>query len=157
MKIIKQTSTQLTVKQEIPWTVWFWGVAWAFLGVLVAQEKSNLLASIVPLVAGLLPFFVFGQISICDFNANTGQFTIKRQGLLGKKQIQHPLSEITLVQTKSNSVLGSDYRSSDTTYRVEIVLLSGKIVPLSNYFESGYESKEKIANQIRVFLAIKPR
>jgi hypothetical protein len=158
MKIIKQTSTQFTVKQDIPWSLWFWGVAWGFMGVLVAQEKSNVLASIVPLAVGLLPFFVFGQISICDFNANTGQFTIKRQGLLGTRQIQHPLSEIIHVEPKPNSSLAPSYKSSsETGYRIEIVLLSGKIVPLTNYFKSDYENQEKIANQIRVFLVIKPR
>jgi hypothetical protein len=155
MKIIKHTSTQLIVKQDIPWIFWLFGIGCEFVGVFNALEKNNVLAIIVPLIMGLIPFFVINQISICDFNANTEQLTIKRYGLLGIRQIKHPLSEIILVQTKSMSSIFTDHKSWLEPYRIEIVLASGKIIPLTNHFENDendYDKQERIANQIRRFL-----
>ncbi len=149
MKVIKQTPTQLTLKEQ-NWVIWFHGALFAGVGVFIIVQALH--AREVPILLGII-FFVIGllallvsEINICDFNADTGQFTLKRQRLLGlPKSIRHPLSKIERPEVKSSS-------GPEATHKVVIVLLSGEHVPLSTFASSDYEKKQRTVMLIRNFL-----
>jgi hypothetical protein len=147
MKIVQQTPTQLTLKKP-NWSIWLQSVLFTGFGLFVIVQALYAGKSpgfgIMFFVAGLIGFFC-SEISICDFNADTGQFTLKRQKLLGTKYIQHPLSEIVDIQVKSTSRV-------EATHKVVIVLSSGKHVPLSSLGYGDYEKIQKTETLIRNFL-----
>jgi hypothetical protein len=107
-----------------------------------------------------LPSFLFGGIFVTVFfvivysspvvtyvfDKTLNTLTISPRDLFGKKVIQARLSEIEDVQVETGS---------DDTYRVSIVLVSGKRLPLTLYYSSGRESKQQIALHIKNFLNLK--
>lgn len=110
------------------------------------EPNLNLFFVVGCFVAGLISL-ILSEINTCNFNTHTGQFTLKRQNLLGTKEIQHRLSEIVGVE------IGS-YSGERITYRVEIVLSSSQRVPLTNNFSSDYEGRQNTASLIRRFLRL---
>ena len=80
----------------------------------------------------------------CIFDKTLNTLTIKRQGLLGTKVIEHRLNEI-------KDVLIED---DDGTYRVTIVLVGELSLPLTSYYSSGRKSKQETVSCIKSFLTL---
>lgn len=80
----------------------------------------------------------------CIFDKTLNTLTIKRQGLLGTKVIEHRLNEI-------KDVLIED---DDGTYRVTIVLVGELSLPLTSYYSSGSKSKQETVSCIKSFLTL---
>jgi len=80
----------------------------------------------------------------CIFDKTLNTLTIKRQGLLGTKVIEHRLDEI-------KDVLIED---DDGTYRVTIVLVGELSLPLTSYYSSGRKSKQETVSCIKSFLTL---
>ena len=83
-------------------------------------------------------------VGTCIFDKTLNTLTIKRQGLLGTKVIEHRLDEI-------KDVLIED---GDGTYRVTIVLVGELSLPLTSYYSSGMEIKQETVSCIKSFLTL---
>ena len=80
----------------------------------------------------------------CIFDKTLNTLTIKRQGLLGTKVIEHRLDEIKDVLIEED----------DGTYRVTIVLVGELSLPLTSYYSSGRKSKQETVSCIKSFLTL---
>jgi hypothetical protein len=80
----------------------------------------------------------------CIFDKTLNTLTIKRQGLLGTKVIEHRLDEIKDVLIEED----------DGTYRVTIVLVGELSLPLTSYYSSGSKSKQETVSCIKSFLTL---
>jgi hypothetical protein len=80
----------------------------------------------------------------CIFDKTLNTLTIKRQGLLGTKVIEHRLDEIKDVLIEEG----------DGTYRVTIVLVGELSLPLTEYYSSGTKSKQETVLCIKSFLTL---
>lgn len=116
--------TSLTEKQDD--RLWMYLIG----GIFVTGGLIALLASVVT----------------CVFDKTLDILTIKQQGLLGTKFIEHRLSEIEdVLVEKSNT-------NDSSSYRVTIVLVSGDRLPLTSYYSSDRTSKQETASCIKSFL-----
>ncbi|MBD2022261.1 hypothetical protein H6F43_18940 [Leptolyngbya sp. FACHB-36] len=127
MKTIEHTSTSLKLKQPV-WHGWAFGFVFAAAGALaiVLFAKLDVLScSRAPLTD-----------SLCH---------LKRSSVLGSTTQTIPLSTLqgAEIETTSSSDGGS-------TYRVVLLTPQGT-VPFTDYFSSGYSSKEAKATQIQTF------
>ena len=106
----------------------------------------------VTLGVGLLMFLL---ASVLDVHADriTRTLSISRRGLVQRYQREIPFDEIAAIQIGA-SYSADDDGSTSTTYRVEIVLKDGSIVPLRKSYSSGRSSKEKRAQRLREFIGV---
>jgi hypothetical protein len=84
----------------------------------------------------------------CSFDRELNLVTVERQNLFGKKVLEEKISNIVAVKVEEQS----DIESS--TYRLTLILASGKKLPLRYFFTSGWQEKQLFANQIQNFLGI---
>ena len=84
----------------------------------------------------------------CIFDKTLNTLTIKRQGLLGTKVIEHRLDEIKDVLVEHNVIEDSE------GYRVTIVLVGELSLPLTSYYSSGRKSKQETVSCIKSFLTL---
>lgn len=86
------------------------------------------------------------QSSTFTFDKTLGKLTLTRSHIFGRrKQEQHPLKQLVGVQLQH----------SDETCRIVLVLDSGKMLPLTNYYSSGTKAKQKIVDQVCKFLGVR--
>lgn len=98
--------------------------------------------------SGLAMIVFLGRITTCQLDKLSGQFTLKRRGILNQTAIEHPLHHIQGIRIlQSNS-------SDSTTYQLNFVLTSGELVPFETSYSSGYRKKESTAQTIRTFLGL---
>ncbi|WP_008310569.1 tetratricopeptide repeat protein [Leptolyngbya sp. PCC 6406] len=99
----------------------------------------------------LVIILVFGQIVTVDLDKLANQFTLTQRGVLGVKRIEHPLRAIvsTRIESSRNS-------KGSTTYRLSLVLNSGEVIPLTPYYSSGYDEKQRTGERISTFLGLAP-
>lgn len=101
-------------------------------------------------IGASLALIVFqGRITTCQLDKLSGQFTLKCRGILQQKEIEHPLHYI-----QGMRILHSKSSQSSTTYQLNFVLTSGKLVPFEADYSSGYRNKESTAQTIRAFLGL---
>jgi hypothetical protein len=87
----------------------------------------------------------FGKNEIYTFDRTLGTLTVKQQGLLGTKLIQHSLCEIDGVE-----VARTKDRDNDIWYEVRLLVCGGSRISLPNTM-NPYE-QEKIAKAINNYL-----
>jgi hypothetical protein len=102
------------------------------------------------IVAGLVLIGVFANVVTSTFDKTSGQFTRRLRGVVRRTSASHALSDITAVRIETTNTADSPSKS----YRVVLVLKSGKRVPVSSSFSSGREDKERLASEIRRFLGL---
>jgi len=90
---------------------------------------------------------LMARLVTCVFDKTLNTLIVKRQGFLGTEIIEYRLSEI-------KDVLVEETDSEGRTYRISIMLVSGDRLPLTSYYSSGKENKQKIASCIKSFLNI---
>jgi hypothetical protein len=114
---------------------------------LEIQENSYLMGTIVFVCFGLLGsvMVLLVQSGTFIFDKTLGQLSITRGNILGRnRQEQYPLKQL----------VGAQLQPNDDTYRVVLMLESGQLVPLTNYYSSGVASKQKIIYEICTFLGV---
>jgi hypothetical protein len=82
------------------------------------------------------------------FEKNFNGLTIKRQRLFGKKFTQH-LQQGEIVEVELEK---SENWNGDSIYRLIILPASGKSIPLSPVYSSGWEDKQEIRRSINTFI-----
>lgn len=118
---------------------------------LKVQQDDRLFIFIFGSVFIIVGFFVgvcWGQIVTCQFDKTLGSLILKRKGLFGTQVAEHRIKDIKDVQVQTST------SSDGSTYRVSIVLLAGEHLPVTMYYSSGRESKQKTADCIRKFLSL---
>lgn len=80
------------------------------------------------------------------FDKTIDQLTMIRKNLLGKNLSIYKISEIKEAYVEESS------DSDGTTYRVVLLMITGPNIPLSAYYSSGFNDKQKLALSINNFL-----
>jgi len=145
MKVLEQTLTKL-ILQELPWIVVLIGVVFLLVGLSVAF--SGQLLGLLFTAIGILSLVFMAEVVTCTFDKTLGCMNLKRRGLFKTKVIEHPIEEISGVQLEESR------DSESSTYRVSLVLVSGKRVPLTSYYSTGLRGKQKTAQDIAAFLGV---
>lgn len=147
MKVVQQTSTNLML-QNRPVGVWLLG------GIAGAIGFSFVLASAWPvyLIGG--PWIAVADLTVLlspvetfTLNKIHNRVTLKQQGWLGTKVVEHAISEISEVQIEESVQVGSRF------YRVSLVLTTGEHLDLVQFPSTDYRSQQALAKCIRAFLA----
>ncbi len=163
MVILEKTPTQLKLRHR-PYFLWIATGSWLF-GIIVLILLITLQFSWL-LYLWWLPVFLIINILICislllftqqvincHFDKENYLFILRKQGLLTKKILWHPLADILDVKLKSTSW----NHDKNANYQIVIVLKSGKDLILNVEQNSGIDNKLETANLIRKFLGMPPQ
>lgn len=156
-KVLEETENQF-IFQIPPKMSWFMGL---FSGMIASQPIGfSFLAINEPLQntsidAGFCAFFSLLSFLIvavspyitCSFDQTLNLVLIERRSLFGKKVLEDKISNISAVEVETESSDG------ELTYRLTLMLASGRKLPLTYFFESNrWQEDEFIAHRIRRFL-----
>jgi len=111
-------------------------------------ENNYLVAIFIFVVFGLAgsSMVLCIQSSTLTFDKTLGKMTLTRSHIFGRrKEEKYPLKQL----------VGAQLQHSDDTCRIVLMLDSGKMIPLTNYYSSGAKGKQKLVNQICKFLGIR--
>ena len=89
--------------------------------------------------AGLFILMFLGSIMTCMVDKAIGTSTLKQQGLLGTKVIEHQIWEIAGIRVEELKYIVSG------TYRIGIVMRSGECLPLTRYYTGKRHHQETAA------------
>lgn len=154
MKIVGQTPTKLILR-EVAWLLW--SVCGSFLLPIQflfssADLGTKFFAGVLFPSIGLFVAARYGQIMTYTFDKTRGRMFEKRQGLIGTKVIEHRIETISGVQLQEGS---TPEPGKSPTYRIILVLASGRSVPLGLFYSSGLRGKQAIAETIATFFNVK--
>ncbi len=128
-------------------------VLFSFLSFGVAAyfflQNSAWTASAIAFALGALLLLM---ASILDVSANriTRKLSISRRGIIQHYHKEIDFSEIDLIQVGSHQ----DTDTSSRSYRIEITLKNGAILPFRNAYSGGRAAKEKRAKKLREFIGV---
>lgn len=112
-----------------------------------------------PLKLTLESKVLFGLLGCTTYvlDKTTGKLTIASKGLIGNKQQEHSLGQITDAVIEE-SARGMEEMNDATarTYRIKLLRKDGTSIPLTSMYSSGKKSKEKLSEKIRQFLLSGP-
>lgn len=105
----------------------------------------------VSIFLGLLALLIIssGTLITCTFDKEANNMTLsycRWFGILGETVIQHPLDDIRDVKIEDSDA------DEGLVFRVVFLLKTGKILPLTHLYSSGYQYKQQIAKLIKTFL-----
>lgn len=147
MKVVRQTSTNLML-QNRPTGVWVLGGVAATIGlsfVLASAWPTYLIGGLWIALADLSIFL--SPVETFTFDKIRKKVTLKQQGWLGTKVIEHRIQEVSEVQIEESTLLGSKF------YRVNLLLVSGKYLHLIQSPSTDCQNQRALAKRIRIFLA----
>jgi hypothetical protein len=99
---------------------------------------------------GMAIWGIHAYFTSWTFDRKQGLALYRSEQVTGIKTAQYPLSDIIDVRVGTST--DSD---GDDTHRVELVMSSGRRIPLTKSYSSGLRGKRKTAALIRDFLAIR--
>lgn len=144
MKFVKQNRHQLTVYQ---FPTLFWGIGIVCL--IFAALFPGFIGRLVCISFGFLFIGALGETSSSCFDKTTEQVLVKRWNLLGSKRLRCSIRSVVGVEVQRSQ------GESNDTYRVSLVLAQGEFFPLTLYYSSGLDEKQKVAHTICDFLSIR--
>ena len=148
---MRQTSDKLKLRE----TSTFWMQLLVGESFLVFGLSFSFLSGSFPLyLCAVISFFllIFTQINSVIFDKNLGYLIFNQQQplIFKTKIVKHLIQDISGVEIQE--IVGTE----SNTYRICLAQKSGKrSVPLTSYFSSGLEDKQKQAQVIATFLNIK--
>jgi hypothetical protein len=159
--IVRQTHSRLILKDS-PGLHWILGGMFLAIGGLAVAGPLGLFENsqqLSPLSRAVIVGFGCAGIgagvwvlrrsprSICVFDRTQGHLVVRRRGFSGASTSRHPILEIVKAEvTESRDIDG------DPVYRLQVVLRSGQMVPLSYFWAHGKEDHEAAADALRNFL-----
>lgn len=116
---------------------------------LAVQQDDRFRSYLLGSIFVIIGFFILNIAPVVTLilNKNLNILTLKRQGLLPTKDVQYRLSEIQDIKVE-------DTTDDETCYRVSIVLISGRCLPLTFYYSNNQTSIQEVASCITNFLNI---
>lgn len=163
MVILEKTLTQLKLRHR-PYFLWIATGSW-ILGIFILILLITLQFSwliylwwipvflILNIVIGICLLLFTQQVINCHFDKQNSLFILRKQGLLTKKILWHPLADILDVKLKSTSW----NHDKNAHYQIVIVLKSSKDLILNVGQNSGIDNKLETVNLIRNFLGMPPQ
>jgi hypothetical protein len=160
MVILEKTPTQLKLRHR-PYFLWIATGSW-ILGILILILLITLQFSwliylwwlpvflILNIVISIALLLFTQQVINCHFDKQNSLFILRKQGLLTKKILWHPLADILDVKIKSTSW----NHDKNANYQIVIVLKSGKDLILNVGQSSGIDNKLETVNLIRKFIGM---
>ena len=143
-----QSSDQSLTVQDKPIFLWFFGLVFAGVGLMVMfQPEAWLFGGIFFLVGGLI--VVYTPLTTATLERSSGLLTLRSQAIIRRTVKEIPLGEIVDVVLQSSRT-----SRGGRTYRVAFVLQDGSEVPLTGYYSSGSAGKQRQADALRSFLAL---
>ncbi|MGM3306553.1 hypothetical protein ACSQ6I_11330 [Anabaena sp. WFMT] len=143
MKVVKKDLNILILRYAVK--AWIIGSILALIGLSLIIGFSPFggisISGVILTLTGVY-LFIESEIVHIVLDKTHSVFTMKRQKLLGTKVIQHQIREIADVQVENDD---------DGSYRVSIVLVSAKRIPLTPYLPGVTDNQEN-ADMIRQFL-----
>lgn len=101
------------------------------------------------LLAGLVGSGVITQEFTCEFDKTVGCLTLIKKGFLWTRRIKKSLYEIIGLQVETNQK-----QAEKKTYRISLLLASGKCIGLASGYESNRGETKKLINCLTTFLNI---
>lgn len=158
MKILEHNRERLVI-QLVPWGTWaatFGGAAFMFALLLVIGGLNGNLSERVGflLLTNPLAYFAyvsiglglwFGKVHTLTLDRNANLLRLRKRGLLGAQQVEHPLSSVRRVWVAHKE-------ERRPTYAVEIHLEGGQKLQLSQVYTQEQEPKRELAGHIESFL-----
>lgn len=77
-----------------------------------------------------------------DLDRSSGLLTVKKRSLIKNSTSEHLLSDLQK----------ADIESSSSTYRIALRMRDDSTIPLTSYFSSGYDGKQKLADELQQFI-----
>lgn len=93
------------------------------------------------IIGGLLSEFV-----TCEIDKDEQILSLNRLSLIGRKKAKYSLKEI------ADIILEIAPNQNQSSARISLFLNSGEMVPLTNFYTPGLESKQNIIEEVRRFL-----
>lgn len=116
----------------------FAGFAFAGLGLQDSRAHSAIAVGLGALLAWLSP------VTTSTFNHRSGAYEVRRSGLFRSSVAGGDLADIADV--------GVEEATTETTYRVVLVLYSGARVPLSTWWTASRRGSNRVAKRLAAFL-----
>jgi len=136
--------------REKPFFVWGIGIFMLIVGgVMLFNNREQWIASTIVMVVAVLVFLA-GTVVEVSADKVERVLTISRRSILRKSNEEILFEDIDSIQ------LGTSYDDEDgtTTYRVEVRLKDGSVVPLRSVYSSGRKKKEEQAQTLREFIGL---
>ncbi|NOY99671.1 MAG: hypothetical protein GXP40_10805 [Chloroflexi bacterium] len=136
--------------RDYPTAMWVFGIVAAGVGIYFYIR--NPAQWVIPAIGAGIGLIVFLTSSVLTVQADriTRTLTITRRSLLRRSTKSIPFGDIAAIQIGTSI----DDEDGSRTYRVEIVLQDGQVVPLRTYYTSGLSGKEKQAQRLREFIGV---
>lgn len=171
LEIVEQTPARLVLqeKQSLLWrlvgigSVVAAGIFWA-VRILARDPSGEMLWPVLgvfglTVVVGVgLWMFTVGDVS-CTFDKEHNQVTVVQKGLLSLLQgggvakcRLHDISSVTLEEEWETDRSDKNSPSTYKVYRVALVLITGRHIPLTLYHTAELRKQQELANHIRKFL-----
>ncbi len=143
---MNNSSSELTLLDR-PIVFWLFGASMLAGAIFVLMRQQWLVGSI--LAASGIGILLIPTISV-SANRITRALTISRHSLIRKSQQTIAFGEIAGISVSYKL----DREDNSRTYRVEITLHNGEIVPLRNAYTSGHKRKDEQAQQLRAIVGV---
>ena len=149
MAIVEKTPTTLVIQsrpllESLVGVLFVGGGTWAALGGEPVFGAGFI-------IAGAVIIFGFATTVTSRFDRTTGRFTRVTKGLVRRSEIDKPLTDITAVRVDAR---GGSANSPSQSHTVVLVLKSRERIDVASGATSGKTDKERLAAEIREFLAL---
>jgi len=135
---------------EKPIFLWVMGLLLlAFAGVMVFSSERSLFGAGLFTLFGLL-VILNAPIEKITADKKEGVLTISRRTLLGKSYEEILFEDIKAI----NIGVSVDRDDGSKTYRVEVELKDGTLIPINKVYSGGYETFKQRAEELRNFIGI---
>ena len=134
--------------REKPIAIWGIGIFMLIVGgIMFINNREQWIAPTIVMVVAVLVFLA-GSIIEVTADKEARFLTISRRSILRKSLEEILFEDIDSIQ------IGTSYDDEDgtTTYRVEVRLKDGSVVPLRTVYSSGRKKKEEQAQTLREFI-----
>ena len=149
MAIVEKTPTTLVI-QSRPWLEALVGVLFVGAGTWAALGGEPVFGGGF-ILAGAVIIFGFAVTVTSRFDRTTGRFTRVTRGLVRRSEMTRPLADITAVRLEAS---GGSANSPSQSHKVVLVFKSRERINVASGSSSGKSDKERLAAEIRHFLAL---
>ena len=137
--------------REYPTQSLIFGLALILTGLYLYWRNGQWIALAIPLGIVLLILLLSTVLNV-QADRLTGTLSIAHRGLLRRTQRQIYFNEIESIQLGRS--VRNDEGSKSTSYRVEIWLNDGSVVPLRTSYSSGRKKKTETVEALRAFIGV---
>jgi hypothetical protein len=143
------SSTEKIVFREYPIWIWFIGALVLAVAAMTAISGDSIWGPIVSSLIGFL-FIAFASILTVTVDYDQGNLNLHYRSLFRLSTKVFPLSEVCLVKVVEDN-------ERERMYRIELILQSGKVVPLRGFYSVGKRRKKRRAERILTAIQVGSR